>query len=183
MLPPLPRCRGWAHSSLKLGHPYQPSPIPLSGRPAHRPFRGLLGVHSRCGLHTRAVTKFVTVIRGLQTFRHLDACPGCFRLERSPGGPCTHWKKAPPCLTTHVDSGPSRAGAWATWLRRSRPSRSHPGTGEVRATTALVGAWAPSTVFGRWVITKNMGNPEVSNIREITGKVLRHATFCKRCVV
>ena len=29
---------------------------PLSGRPAHRPFRGLLGVHSRCGLHTRAVT-------------------------------------------------------------------------------------------------------------------------------
>ena len=27
-----------------------------SGRPAHRSFRGLLGVHSRCGLHTRAVT-------------------------------------------------------------------------------------------------------------------------------
>ena len=40
--------------------PYQPSPKGLSGRPAHRPFRGLLGVHSRCGLHTRAVTKFVT---------------------------------------------------------------------------------------------------------------------------
>jgi len=33
---------------------------------------------------------FVTAIRGLQTFRHLHACPGCFRLERSPGGPCTH---------------------------------------------------------------------------------------------
>jgi hypothetical protein len=28
----------------------------MAGRPAHRPFRGLLGVHSRCGLHTRAVT-------------------------------------------------------------------------------------------------------------------------------
>jgi hypothetical protein len=27
-------------------------------RPAHRPFRGLLGVHSRYGLHTRAVTVF-----------------------------------------------------------------------------------------------------------------------------
>jgi hypothetical protein len=27
----------------------------LSGQPAHRPFR-LLSVHSRCGLHTRAVT-------------------------------------------------------------------------------------------------------------------------------
>src|SRR5450755_4170569 len=75
-------------------HPYQPSPIPLSGRPAHRPFRGLLSIYSRCGLHTRAVTKFVTAIRGLQTFRHLHACPGCFRLERLPGGPCPHWKSA-----------------------------------------------------------------------------------------
>ena len=27
---------------------------------------------------------------GLQTVRHLHACPGCFRGERSPGGPCTH---------------------------------------------------------------------------------------------
>src|SRR5438105_9828418 len=96
MLPPLPRCSERAYSSLKIAHPYQPSPIPLSGRPEHRPFRGLLGVYSRCGLHTRAVTKFVTAIRGLQTFRHLHACPGCFRLERSPGGPCTHWK-TPPC--------------------------------------------------------------------------------------
>ena len=78
----------------KFTHPCQPSPIPLSGRPAHRPFRGLLGVYSRCGLHTRAVTKFVTAIRGLQTFRHLHACPGCFRLERSPGGACTRWISA-----------------------------------------------------------------------------------------
>ena len=38
--------------------PYQPSPKALSGRPAHCPFRGLLGVHSRYGLHTRAVTVF-----------------------------------------------------------------------------------------------------------------------------
>src|SRR5271157_5972169 len=94
MLPLLPRRSGWASSSLILVHPCQPSPKPLSGRPAHRPFRGLLSVHSRCGLHTRAVTKFVTVIRRLQTFRLLHACPGCFRLERSPGGPCTHWKCA-----------------------------------------------------------------------------------------
>src|SRR5947207_6310595 len=40
--------------------------------------------------------QIVTAIRGLQTFRHLHACPGCFRLERSPGGPRTHWK-TPPC--------------------------------------------------------------------------------------
>jgi hypothetical protein len=28
----------------------------LEGPPAHRPFRGMLSVHSRCGPHTRAVT-------------------------------------------------------------------------------------------------------------------------------
>jgi hypothetical protein len=39
-----------------LTQPFQPSPIGQSGRPAHRPFRGLLSVHSRCGLHTRAAT-------------------------------------------------------------------------------------------------------------------------------
>ncbi len=43
-------------ASLCLTQPYQPSPKGSSGRPAHCPFRGLLGVHSRCGLHTRAVT-------------------------------------------------------------------------------------------------------------------------------
>src|SRR5208337_5277789 len=77
-----------------LTQPYQPSPEGVPGRPAHRPFRGLLSVYSRCGLHTRAVTKFVTAIRGLQTFRRLHACPGCFRLERSPGGDCTRWISA-----------------------------------------------------------------------------------------
>ena len=43
---------------LDFTQPYQPSPIWQSGRPAHRPFRGLLGVHSRYGLHTRAVTVY-----------------------------------------------------------------------------------------------------------------------------
>ena len=46
---------------------YQPSPISMSGRPARRFFRGLLGVHSRCGLHTRTVTKSRPLSRG---FRH-----------------------------------------------------------------------------------------------------------------
>ena len=36
-----------------------------------------------------------TAIRGLQTLRHLHACPGCFRLERLPGGISTHWKTPP----------------------------------------------------------------------------------------
>jgi hypothetical protein len=55
MPPPLPRHSVWAilRSSTQ---PYQPSPKGLSGRPTHCPFRGLPSVHSRCGLHTRAVT-------------------------------------------------------------------------------------------------------------------------------
>ena len=40
----------------RLTQPCQPSPVPRPDRPAHRPFRGLLSVHSRCGLHTRTVT-------------------------------------------------------------------------------------------------------------------------------
>src|ERR1700719_5227618 len=60
MLSPLPRRSGWA---------YQPSPKGLSGRPAHRPFRGLLGVYSRYGLHTRAVTVYRdTLTRGFSHF-------------------------------------------------------------------------------------------------------------------
>ncbi len=38
--------------------------------------------------------------RRLQPFRHLRDCSGCFRLERWPGGPCTHWK-APPYHGAH----------------------------------------------------------------------------------
>ena len=39
--------------------------------------------------------------RRLQPFRHVHDCSGCFRLERSPGGACTHWK-APPWHGAHV---------------------------------------------------------------------------------
>src|SRR5208283_2056903 len=87
-----------------LTQPCQPSPEGSPGRPAHRPFRGLLGVHSRCGLHTRAVTVFRDPLsEGFRHFCHLHACSGCFRLERSPGGTCTHWK-APPFFTAHTRS-------------------------------------------------------------------------------
>src|SRR5258705_13968653 len=79
---------------------YQSSPIGLSGRPAHCPFRGLLGVHSRCGLHTRAVTNLRHANRRLQPLRYLHDCSDCFRLERLPGGACTHWK-APPLHGAH----------------------------------------------------------------------------------
>jgi hypothetical protein len=44
--------------------------------------------HSRCH---QVVARFT---RRLQPFRYLHDCSGCFRLERSPGGACTHWKSA-----------------------------------------------------------------------------------------
>src|SRR6202035_2456985 len=53
---------------LSLARPYQPSPEGLPGRPAHRPFRGLLSVHSRCGPHTRAVTVYRDQLS--EGFRH-----------------------------------------------------------------------------------------------------------------
>jgi len=100
MLTPLPGRSGWAYSSLCFTQPYQTSPKGLSGRPAHCPFRGLLGVHSRYGLHTRAVTNSWHANRRLQLFRLLHDCSGCFRLERLPGGICAH-RKAPPFHGAH----------------------------------------------------------------------------------
>ncbi len=35
-----------------------------------------------------------TLYRRLQPLRYLHDCSGCFRLERWPGGTCTHWKSA-----------------------------------------------------------------------------------------
>ena len=64
MLSPLPRRSGWTYYLLTPPQPYQPSPKGSSGRPAHRPFRGLLGVHSRYGLHTRAVTVYRDTLTG-----------------------------------------------------------------------------------------------------------------------
>src|SRR5450631_1848366 len=58
MLSPLPRHSDWEHCFAHLSQSCQPSPIWQSGRPVHCPFRGLLGVHSRYGLHTRAVTVY-----------------------------------------------------------------------------------------------------------------------------
>src|SRR5204862_4662547 len=109
MLPPLPRCSGWASSSLV-------SPNRVS----------LPRFHVRIGLHivlfepcsaftcvaacTLARSPYiVTAIRRLQTLRLLHACSGRFRLERLPGGACTHWKSAALSRRTWVaDLGPSR---------------------------------------------------------------------------
>ena len=65
--------------------------------------------HSRCH---QFVARFT---RRLQTFRHLHACSGCFRLERLPGGTCTHWK-APPFHGAH----PLRTVVHPNWTLQSR---------------------------------------------------------------
>src|SRR5258705_817247 len=75
---------------LRIKHPVTGMPARLNTRPVAS---GYLG-----GIRTR------------QTARHCQAATsGCFRLERSPGGACTHWK-APP-FTAHVDSAISANGA------------------------------------------------------------------------
>ena len=76
MLSPLPRRSDWAYCFAHFIQPCQPSPIWQSGRPAHCPFRGLLGVHSRYGLHTRAVTVFRdTLSEGFSHFVTSIAAP------------------------------------------------------------------------------------------------------------
>src|SRR5882762_8308687 len=76
MLSPLPRRSDWGHCFAHSPPPCQPSPIWLSGRPAHCPFRGLLGVHSRYGLHTRAVTVYRdTLSEGFSHFVSSIAAP------------------------------------------------------------------------------------------------------------
>src|SRR6266436_581686 len=62
MLSPLPRRSAWAYLLRSFTQPYQPSPKGSSGRPAHRPFRGLLGVHSRYGPAHSRCHQFVTRI-------------------------------------------------------------------------------------------------------------------------
>src|SRR4249920_378918 len=76
MPPPLPRRSGWAYSSLIHPSRISLSPKGSSGRPAHRPFRGLLSVHSRYGLHTRAVTVYRdTLSEGFSHFVTSIAAP------------------------------------------------------------------------------------------------------------
>jgi hypothetical protein len=130
MLSPLPRRSGWAtlaHSA----QPYQPSPKGLSGRPAHRPFRGLLGVHSRYGLHTRAVTIFRdTLTEGFSHFVTSIAAPvasgwsDC-RVGFAPTGErrlCT-------ARTHSSQSVPALAAANAVWKYRQSPSSNALGQG------------------------------------------------------
>src|ERR1700722_20180813 len=101
VLPPLPRCSGWAASSL-----LSPSRISLPRLLCR------VGLHivlfEDCSAFTRVAARPLApspirdlLHRRLQPFCYLHDCSGCFRLERLPGGACTHWK-APPCHGAHV---------------------------------------------------------------------------------
>ena len=90
----------------RVTQPCQPSPVPRPDRPAHRPFRGLLSVHSRCGLHTRTVT----VCRNRYPKASDTSSPPCL-LRSLPAGAVAGWGLHPlekrRLVTAHVVSGPS----------------------------------------------------------------------------
>ena len=77
-----------------------------------------------------------TLTRRLQTFRHLHACSGCFRLERLPGGACTHWK-APPLHGADKEES-FASGGFPEGCRPMgmRPSRARPSS--MRNSTAVL---------------------------------------------
>src|ERR1700720_427002 len=110
MLPPLPRCSGWASSSL-----VSPNRVSLPR------FHVRVGLHivlfEVCSAFTRVAActlarspYVVTAIRRLQTLRLLHVCSGRFRLERSPGGACTHWKSAALSRRTWIPGIPDLCG-------------------------------------------------------------------------
>src|SRR5215468_11800334 len=93
----------------RVAQPCQPSPVPRPGRPAHRPFRGLLSVHSRCGLHTRTVT----VCRDRYPKASDTSSPPCL-LRLLPAGANRRVGLAPTgkrrLVTAHVVCGPWHPG-------------------------------------------------------------------------
>jgi len=83
---------------------YQPSPKGLSGRPGHRPFRGLLGVHSGYSLPTRAGTVFRDALnRKLHTFRLLHASRVASGWSGCPVGLAPTGKRR--LITAHTQGG------------------------------------------------------------------------------
>src|SRR6476646_10231466 len=84
MLPPVPRCSGWAYSSL-----ISPDRISLpryGGRVGlHIVLFGACSAFTRVAACTLARSPIVTANRRLQPFRYLHDCSGCFRLERIAG--------------------------------------------------------------------------------------------------
>src|SRR6516225_8840541 len=136
MLPPLPRCSGWAYSSL-----ISPSRVSLP-RKGRR-----VGLHivrfEACSAFTRvaACTLARSPIRDplSEGFRHFVTsmpAPVASGWSESPGGPRTHWK-APPChgappFQPLPNAAAEVSGGWFPVVRRhARPRRSRADTQSV----------------------------------------------------
>src|SRR4249920_292753 len=117
--------------------PYQPSPKTLSGRPAHCPFRGLLGVHSRYGLHTRAVTVFRdTLIEGFSHFVTSMTAPIASGWSGRRVGLAPTGKRR--LVTAHRRSG--RCADFAKSPAATDPAKTHVGSrAPVRGVTFVIG--------------------------------------------
>src|SRR5262249_36233286 len=115
--------------------PYQPSPKGSSGRPAHRPFRGLLGVHSRYGLHTRAVPIRDTHSEGFSQFVTTLAAPAASGWSGRRVGLAPTGKRH--LATAHTQGGHRRVSYLARisqtidvfWLFGGRFEPTSPGSG------------------------------------------------------
>jgi hypothetical protein len=125
MLSPLPRHSDGRYYLAHSVPSYQPSPIGLSGRPVHRPFRGLLSVHSRYGLHTRAATVFCgpLIPGGFSDFVASAAAPVASGGSTSPGGAFTHWnntalsRRTPKAVCLRAGADANQACSFDAWLR------------------------------------------------------------------
>src|SRR5271157_3229053 len=83
--------------------------------------------------------------RRLQPFRHLHDCSGCFRLERSPGGTCTHWKAPPSHGARKKRSLPDDLANGSSRLEAGVPGRSLYGCDAPIAVLAFFDYKAPTT--------------------------------------
>jgi hypothetical protein len=99
MLPPIPRCSVWTYHFAHFIRTYQPSPIWQSVG-LHIVFFEACSAFTRVAACTLALSSIRdTLIEGFSHFVTSMTAPiasgWSFRLERLPGGACTHWK-APP---------------------------------------------------------------------------------------
>jgi len=174
MLSPLPRRSDWAYCFAHFTQPCQPSPIWQSGRPAHCPFRGLLGVHSRYGLHTRAVTVFRdTLSEGFSHFVTSIAAPvasgwsGC-RVGFAPTG-----KRR--LFTAHASSGLMHCDKVGAVLRVEKyftapaHDRGRAGAGgNCRGSSIAAGSRPPP--FGLFTCTLDGVSARLSSRRDVPSK-------------
>jgi hypothetical protein len=115
-------------------------PVPLSGRLSHRPFRGLFGVHLRCGLLVRGVAQGDPFHRRLRQVRCLPCRSDCYRLERTLAG----WELHP--LKTHAFHGAQRdrSNIFIFFTSLAAPTIGWNRTARTRTSTTAKG-----TAFGR----------------------------------